>query len=807
MVSHLRREGKEAASRIKTHETAPQLLPPDGSWLAKHVTIAMRDSLRMEAARRKRLPGSLSKGMPANADTLVAQRLVSSFLYIFIARLKDNFPAQREYGRFIRSVSHLLGTLIDLGGDESKDQEFLKYHTQSLLWKVVRSEDLPPIRPDWLPAGPLFSGWLNTYVRNAMMRKDVSFFQSLFQAKRIWPPLGKVKRAEAVHGFIEAVTSSPDPTIYPGLLESIAWVVREHKVGDDSKFCPSQSACINLSRKNGGSMGLYARFKPDEVQFTFPREGLRDARDVRLSPSHMAALALDDHRITEYWGNIDKARAACRAPRMEVVLLDEPGKIRFITKMDGFLASSLQPLQGLGISAWKKFPCNTMNHDIAEMVNQIERTSSFPLWCSGDYKDATNSIKGIVSRFTLEQFLKLYEHNTFGLTNYEILDSFLNNDLVIQAKELEGRTEDLIIHQETMQPMGHPLSFFVLCFINLAAYRLAVDEYIREISSWHLYDPEKDYMKVQKELYTNVIINGDDILFKCDFRLYEIWKSVVNTIGLKLSPGKSYLCKGMAQINSQTFVKKGGKMVRKGYLNMKLVSGFCLKQGDSAASPTQIGGALTEMVELCPWTGPGIKAAFSRWKSSWSGGFSPNWYLPLHLGGYGVGPHVADSHISVTIWQRKIAAMFLADPSLALVQDLKPGLPLRPWMRRMLGRLTYAPYDEGSELSDVWTAFFAQMLQWAEPSFNRVSAGTMYLRLSKRWKSVRPMRMSSILKYWFPLFQKSSIPQDLPHLSSIGATTPTLSWKRRYKTRMKDPARGPDSDALRPTQLSSYTFL
>jgi hypothetical protein len=123
----------------------------------------------------------------------------------------------------------------------------------------------------------------------------------------------------------------------------------------------------------------------------------------------------------------------------------------------------------------------------------------------------------------------------------------------------------------------------------------------------------------------------------------------------------------MAMINSQVFMQSGRTMSRKGYLNLKLVSGISLKTGVSEATPTLLGKELNDMVKFCPWSACAIPAAFGHCKySMWSERFRPNWFMPVHLGGYGVDPIYASSDMKITKGQRKIAASFVHDPKLSL---------------------------------------------------------------------------------------------------------------------------------------------
>jgi hypothetical protein len=77
------------------------------------------------------------------------------------------------------------------------------------------------------------------------------------------------------------------------------------------------------------------------------------------------------------------------------------------------------------------------------------------------------------------------------------------------------------------------------------------------------------------------------------------------------------------------------------------------------------------MCELEPWTSSSIPAILDRWsnKRGYSGRFSPNWFLPVHLGGYGFDPKFGNTG-RVTRGQRRLAAQFVNNPKLVLFRIL-----------------------------------------------------------------------------------------------------------------------------------------
>jgi len=332
----------------------------------------------------------------------------------------------------------------------------------------------------------------------------------------------------------------------------------------------------------------------------------------------------------------------------------EPGKIRPIGFMDGYLCTALRIPQGQMLSSWKKCRYSTMlESDLLARVRALDAKAPDLLWCSGDYKNATDLLLKDASLSALSAFEKhpLYQAMIASLGSGRIIypdgpDKFDPYKGGTTVSQLEG------------QLMGNPLSFPLLCVINLAVYRLT-------LYRWMVQDRE-NRVQMYHLLYHNVIINGDDILFKGPQSLIDDFKSTSSDFGFQISIGKNYVSSDFCQINSQVFIRRKGVMVRKGYLNLRLIKGTNVKTGESQAKPTEIGKSLNEMVSLCPWTSravPGAMKRFSRERKTW---FEPNWYLPVHLGGYGLDVSMMPENHRFSRDQRRVASMFVADPKLVL---------------------------------------------------------------------------------------------------------------------------------------------
>lgn len=100
------------------------------------------------------------------------------------------------------------------------------------------------------------------------------------------------------------------------------------------------------------------------------------------------------------------------------------------------------------------------------------------------------------------------------------------------------RISSFKVLQRTGQLMGSPLSFPLLCAINLICYWISIERYLNK------------RIRLQD---LPVRINGDDILFASNAEHYDIWKKMISQVGFKLSLGKNYIHPRWLTVNSLLF--------------------------------------------------------------------------------------------------------------------------------------------------------------------------------------------------------------------------------------------------------------
>jgi len=171
------------------------------------------------------------------------------------------------------------------------------------------------------------------------------------------------------------------------------------------------------------------------------------------------------------------------------------------------------------------------------LTNLLSKGNEKIFWVSGDYSGATDNVE---IRFTKEVFEQLLMFLDVSVDMKEILRAVLYEQEISYPRDYEKASPELKPFLQTGgQLMGSTLSFPILCVINFCCYIAAIEEFLgRKLTKGEI-----------KMLPT--LVNGDDILFRANQRLYEIWKRFVAKAGFFLSVGKNYVDPQYLMINSQ----------------------------------------------------------------------------------------------------------------------------------------------------------------------------------------------------------------------------------------------------------------
>lgn len=576
---------------------------------------------------------------------------------------------------------------------------------------------------------PLFTGYLATLMKRAVKRRDRDWAYSLLQCKRMWPQLGLERAAESLQDHQNLMVALPSPlssetkhwldlavTSFLKFAPEPAW----------TKSSPSISGHYGGTSKQLGALGVLRKYAP-EVGVDLDSSAVLGAKSLkelwRGGESEKASLYEVASRMlpTE-----DELRA-------RVVLVPEPAKFRIVTCGDPFLYTYVQPLQSELLKAWALHPCSTMRvPDLGAYMAEWPRREYF---VSGDYKSATDLLNVNASRYVLEQICMRW-HVPIKLAEAAMLT--LSGTTLQYPVDVTLAEESVV--QTNGQLMGSPLSFPLLCIINLSTWLQATSDRRCRGRLPVIYD---------------ALINGDDIGFPASRKEYERWKTAANSVGFQLSLGKSYLSREIALINSQLYTYPLFKRV--GYLNLKLCKGSSLKAGHSDAWDYQVGRAVNLMCELSPWTIPFIPMAMKSATNFLPGS---NWYLPVECGGCGVWPGFAPDDLEVTRWQQKLAGASRMDRTLRI--GLSAAVPGLGRALRLLGRpkefsMTFSERIENDfwvDLDDreaAWVSWFQKVIGYVS-----LVGRLPEERAEEEVSAARSLARSTAIRRWTEAAEKAS---------------------------------------------------
>jgi hypothetical protein len=705
------------------------------------------------------------KGLGAKAPTI---RLVESLIWPFVARrmFKSPWFSDKEYKRFIRSMQKTAILINSYISEDNQEQTYIKYWLDYYLWQGFRDEN-PPVRPSFV-LDPLFSGWCKRFVARAITKGDFSFLYSLQKgSKQAWPNLGEIKKSEALLLHAERLTTpkGPLPLDLEKMINKTSLRIfkstnnpkRINTLG--KKFLPSGSACLQASRREGGALSLVDRYS---MPWGGERPKTRQNTDFdTLGKLPSLGISLNEWRNDEYekvlrhsyHELIHSDRDVPESLKVRIVALAEPAKFRILSLGDGYLYSSLQPVQGLMIDDWKNCIASTMlTPDLEGRVNEIESAcTELPFWCSADYSAATDLLKKASSMAVFDPLENMPLKNLASVAMHTSSAVYPDGTEIVA---IEG------------QLMGHPLSFPALCCINLSVYHCSIERWIERASS----KKEATYRKrLGRTMWNNVIVNGDDMLFKCTKDFYTVFKETAADAGFLLSTGKNYLSTRAAMINSQLFEVKNRAngshfMKRVGYLNQRLLYGNFDKSGGDA-TPVQIATSTNDMIHYCPWAACAIPSIMSRWKKDWFGRYQPNWYVPAHLGGMGLDRKYAPADWKISKSQRELAARFIADPRMVLYRIKGMDIPtaklagaIANW-KLVIG--DYVETDSESQTeNDAWLARLAYAAR-AHHGSKPVSDNVFISKFKPQYR-LKPMSPEVLELYWDARLYASKLPSCPP---------------------------------------------
>lgn len=345
----------------------------------------------------------------------------------------------------------------------------------------------------------------------------------------------------------------------------------------------------------------FCEFRKLESERTDFSSRQKDEERIEHDVTHVFTYDRLQSHFTDFYNHLlheVKAEPETYRNSVQVVSLSEALKVRAITKGSSVRSFLLSPLQEFMHGILRKHPVfqligsGQVTHEI--LLNTLSSVLyDDEAYLSGDYKGATNNLAPWVSETIARRIAKVTE---LPAELEELFIEALTKHLIEDPD-----APDNVLPQQWGQLMGSIVSFPVLCIANAAVCRWTMEvSFSRRIP----------LSKAQ------LLINGDDCLFKLPIHSLNVWKLISNFVGLIPSIGKYYFSRTILQINSVNFIRvepygfdtkdrENRDIIRFSvfrivkYINMGLFYGL----GRSSSAIRSVGGKKTDEGKLVEdWT-------------------------------------------------------------------------------------------------------------------------------------------------------------------------------------------------------------
>ncbi|ACF16357.1 putative RNA dependent RNA polymerase [Epirus cherry virus] len=454
-----------------------------------------------------------------------------------------------------KDIHYMVGVYTLLAMEGRLEKSF-KEHT---AWLVARAmgDVAPEVPPtDGISAGKIFSPRLNRiiWMRCVLRRRpqDVSLAHSLYQVKRVAPPLVTKLVNKASEEMLRRVTKEEDGEEH---------IILRRLEGEIERTVDELVKNARAERWTGNIRG-----QPFPAQSASYEHGVREGGQLHsllgtghgLNIPHLIAMIQRGQYVYPVYGwdesvgpNLKNVLEMVDCPeflptRRSPVL--EPFKVRTITMGPARHYFRARQIQGV---LWDLLKGSRSTHlpnrpiqesDISFFV-QRAGDRIFPgeeaLYVSGDYSAATDNLRPSLSMTCVNRLCDHLSQSGSALDAAHPLRMLFQRVLVGHAIMDGKRGEESEAGRQSWgQLMGSPLSFPVLCIINLAATRWVLEQVSGRIVSLN---------------QSGILVNGDDILFRMPYRGYALWNRVVTAAGLTPSPGKNFVTSRYAVLNSEVY--------------------------------------------------------------------------------------------------------------------------------------------------------------------------------------------------------------------------------------------------------------
>jgi hypothetical protein len=440
---------------------------------------------------------------------------------------------------------------------------------------------------------------------------------------------------------------------------------------------PSVRSHFETTGSRGGAAAVVADLWR---QASFDQHGMRRPLDPEI-PGWESGFTTYRGQEKRFWTLVrQRVLLECQeGPKARPVQILEPLKVRTVTPGPEVTYWVMREVQKFLWELVKSHPTFALIGEPidASFIDKIDHLGEClggdRSWLSGDYVASTDHLRRFASESAwgyLSDFCQFPEWiRSIGLkclTGHVILDPD-DGDLYPQGNG---------------QLMGSPLSFPVLCIVNAAVCSMSFEKRL----------PLKKLP---------LLVNGDDCVMRYLDSEKVRWEHNAACAGLAPSPGKCYWDKEFCQMNSELFVRLGGKFYERiPYWNFGLTKRFAAKGGVERTFLEL--GALARQFSLSiagtkydrnfpgrPRRDEAIAIFIRRQRGllreapGWI-----NWHLPRYLGGLGIPADERRCASSLRPRHRAIASYLkhclLRGKDKSPLSRVHPASAPSPWLQHAL---------------------------------------------------------------------------------------------------------------------------
>lgn len=520
----------------------------------------------------KNLPGKVMYDL-GSQSVFHALYLTRAYLEVLIDQIPKfiTFPLKDQLEPLFIMSSWEIGNFI----------KNAKFFTVSLMARFLKN--IPPSKPPAFLCKPyLFTGYIGRILKNRLnsfTKKNLRLFLSILQGvKRGASTVPESFVFESLEKHRATLTKTEDRPqwSYQATIEPcIKRFFKKFRDITPSLFEGSNSSSYGTVRSGGGQREFLRQF----YNFIDDNSLEKDPDDL-LTMNLISPGRVEEIRGTETWRSVSELLGDIKriqeltpdilSPKVKVSPVREPLKVRLITKGNPFsyyFSRFYQKALWGYLQRWPQFTPTGRPLILGDFLDLLHRERKilpspiFDEWVSGDYAAATDGLKIYYTKLAFETSLN---HQSLQDSEKDLLRSVLYEQILEYPSMIINGVKKTIEpgQQQTGQLMGSTLSFPILCIINLCCYWAALEEYLgKQVSLQDL----------------PVLINGDDILFRCNKEFYSLWQDYITEVGFQLSLGKNYTHKSFFTINSIGYYHRviNGKddICEIPYLNVGLLTG------------------------------------------------------------------------------------------------------------------------------------------------------------------------------------------------------------------------------------------